>query len=315
MRLRGLFTVIGVATAAWLGTACSSDTSEDQAELDTIVITTQSWKATEFNANVAKILIEQKLSKKVTLKFIDEYEQWPELASGTVHASLENWPSGHQDDLTTYVNSGQVENLGALGAQAKIGWYVPTYMTVADASLSKVASYADAVKAAQFKTAETGDLGRILVGDTTWVSHEEAIIKNLGLKLKVAYAGGEENLLAELDTAYNNRNPILMQLWIPNAALTKYDMTEVELAPYSEACYSDPAKINCDYPPDLLFKATWPQLKTRAPRVHKLFKSMQLTTKNQVDFLRETVKGTSSEAAAQQWVTANEAIWAPWVAP
>lgn len=317
MRLRGWFAVVGVMAFACGVTGCSSDSSNDTAALDTVRITTQSWKASEFNANVAKLLVEQNnLGPKVELVFKDEFEQWEEMASGTVHACLENWPSGHQENLTKYVNSGQVENLGALGAQAKIGWYIPTYMTIADPTLRRWDAYVDATKAGQFKTPETGERGRILLGDTTWVSNEQSIIDNLDLKLQITYAGGEDQLIAELDSAYTKQQPILIQLWIPHAALTKYDMTPVELKPYTEDCYSDPTKIDCDYPPDLLFKIAWPQLKDRAPRVHKLISALTLSTKDQVDFLREiSVNGKTSEEAAQIWIDANRATWEPWVAP
>lgn len=309
---------VGVGLVATLSAACSDDSDNTSASLDNLVITTQSWKTTEFNANVVKLLVEKNNlgPKTVELKFKDEYEQWAELASGTSHVSLENWPSGHKDDITKYVEPGLVENLGVLGAQAKIGWYVPTYLTVADPSLKTVDAYKDAAKASAFKTPETGENGRILIGDKTWVSNEEAIISNLGLKLQIGYAGGEDALIAELDAAYNKQAPILIQLWIPHAALTKYDMTPVELKPYSDACYADATKIDCDYPSDALFKAAWPQVKTQSPRVHKLLKGLQLSTKDQVNALRAmSVDGKSAAEAAQAWIDANPTIWQPWVAP
>ena len=47
----------------------------------------------EANANVAANLLEDKLGYTVELVKIDEFEQFPALASGDLDATLEVWPS------------------------------------------------------------------------------------------------------------------------------------------------------------------------------------------------------------------------------
>ncbi len=309
---------LGCAVATLASVACSRRSDDALPPLSVVRLATQTWAASKFDATVAQILAKNALGATIELVEIDEYKQWPLIASGELDGCLENWPSGHAEDRKTYIETGRIEDGGPLGAAAKIGWYVPSYMVLGDPSLAAWGAYQDPKKAALFRTPETGEAGRILLGDPTWVSFENDIIRNLKLDLQVTYAGGEDPLLAELDRAYARRDPILMQLWIPHAALTKYDMTRVELPPNTPACYAKAMSggVDCDYPSDALFKTFWPDLSQRAPRVYKLLRAISFTTREQVEFLTAiSVNAKTIEQASQDWVDANSATWTPWVAP
>ena len=94
------------------------------------------WTGSAVNANVAKIILERELDMKVQLVEIDEYAQFPALASGDLDASLEVWPSGHAADIGRYIEGrrggplrdGGVVDGGRLGVVGNIGWWIPTYM-------------------------------------------------------------------------------------------------------------------------------------------------------------------------------------------
>ena len=94
------------------------------------------------------------------------------------------------------------------------------------------------------------------------MQYDEAIIKNLGLNLKVVFAGSQQAELAALDAAYAKQEPFLFYYWTPEAAFAKYDLTNVKLPEYTAECEAKGAEArDCDYPEDVLYKAGWAGLK------------------------------------------------------
>jgi glycine betaine/proline transport system substrate-binding protein len=275
------------------------------------------WDASRLDAAICRILLTEQLGLTVQVTEVDEYAQWAPIASGQQDASLEVWPSGHAGDIHNYIDRGQVENGGPLGPVGKISWYVPTYLLTQNPKLADYRAYADPAVAQVFATPQTGSSGRFLSGDRTWTSYDADIIANLGLDLVVVYAGSEEAELAELDAVYKRRGYILLYLWTPHAALAKYDLTPVQLPPYTPDCYAKASQhgVACDYPPDNLFKIFSPRLRDDSPRAYALLRSFAYATKDQVQLLGLVDRNMTIDQAARVWVDANAARWQLWVPP
>jgi glycine betaine/proline transport system substrate-binding protein len=275
------------------------------------------WSASALNVAVARILLEEQLGYPVEVVTIGESAQWPALASGELSASLEVWPSGHAENVAEYIdNQKLVENGGPLGPVGKIGWYIPTYMLEEHPELATWEGLLPPENAALFATAETGDKGQFLTGDPSWTQYEDDIIANLGLNFQIVAAGSEEAILAALDSAYSREEPLLFYFWTPHSIHAKYDLTEVKLPPYSEECYAkaESGGVDCDYPPDNLFKIFWGGLAEAAPDAYTLLKNMNYTTDDQIGMIAAVeLDGMSVEDAARQWLDANEATWQAWL--
>src|SRR5258705_11652888 len=107
-----------------------------------------------------------------------------------------------------------------------------------------------------------------------------------------------------------------MYMWTPHWALSKSDMTAVEPPAFSDACYSsaDTHGINCDYPPDQLFKIFWTGLEEGAPEAYRFLKAFRYTTKDQITLLaRVNNDGLTIDQPARTWVAANTALWQTWI--
>ena len=189
-------------------------------------------------------------------------------------------------------------------------------MLTGNPSVSAYPYFANPTNTVPFETAvtEPDGKGQLLSGDPTWTSYDKDIIKNLGLNLEEVFTGTEDSELEELDQAYQSRSPILLYLWTPHAALAKYELTPVQLPPYSDACYATipTGGVNCDYPPDHLFKILWPGLKTANPRAYQFLQSFTLTSEDQIVLLNLVDNaGYSIVQAAQWWVAqpANKLLW------
>jgi glycine betaine/proline transport system substrate-binding protein len=275
------------------------------------------WSASELNVAVAAILLQEELGYAVEKITVAEQAQWPALAAGDLHASLEVWPSGHMANVAEYIDAQQVvEDGGLLGPVGRIGWYLPTYLLTEHPELATWEGLADPENAALFATAETGDQGQLLFGDPSWVTYEADIIANLGLNFQIVQAGSEEAILSALDAAYSREDPILFYFWTPHSIHAKYDLTRVALPDHSEACYAtaESGGVDCDYPADNLFKIFWPGLQAAAPDAYTLLQNMQYSTEDQISMIAAVeLDGVSVEDAAQAWIDANAAVWQSWL--
>jgi glycine betaine/proline transport system substrate-binding protein len=282
----------------------------------TITIAVNAWVGSAANANVAKALLEDKLGYTVELTEIDEYAQFPALSTGDLDATLEVWPSGHAKDVKKYIDgqNGVVDG-GLNGVDGQIGWWIPTYMLDSNPELATW----EGIKGNEdmFKTAESGSAGQLLDGDPSYVTFDQAIADNLGLNLKVVYAGSEAAELSALDTAYQKQDPILMYFWTPHWAQEKYDLTNVQLPDVTPACEAAAADnvdaYACAYPPDPLFKAFNDGLEARAPAAFAMLSAMSYTNDDQNGIGLDISDGMDPLDAAQKWIDAHPDTWQAWV--
>ena len=284
----------------------------------TLRIAVNPWTGSAVNANVAKILLERELGYKVELVDIDENSQFPEIASDRLDASLEVWPSGHAADINRYITGrrggplrdGGIIDAGDLGLIGNIGWWIPSYLVEEQPELARWQG---------LKGREDLVNGEFLAGDPTFVSYDREIIKSLGLDLKVVNTGSERALIQAIDEAYRAKEPFLAYFYTPHWAHRKYDLTEVQLPAYDEACEEaarerDGEGYDCDYANDVLFKMSWLGLEDKAPEAFDFLKKFKYTTEDQQEIAFEVdARGLSISQAAEQWVEQNPDVWRPWL--
>jgi glycine betaine/proline transport system substrate-binding protein len=251
---------------------------------------------------------------------IDENAMWPAISKGdTLDGVLEIWPSGHAADYETYITGNQgIIDGGLLGPDAKIGWYVPTFVVDEHPELATWEGFKDPELAGLFKTAESGDQGQFLMGDPSYVSYDEQIIENLELPLKFVVAGSEAALITAIQNSVADEKPLLLQFWQPHWLQSQVDLTEVELPEFTDECAASAAandgKYACDYPVDKLYKAFSDKLEDKAPNSFQVLSNLQLTTEqqNEIAALIDG-EGMSAADAAKQWVDANQDVWQAWL--
>lgn len=312
--------LIAVAALALMAGACgdseegSGGGDADLGNTTTIKLAVNPWNGSAVNVEVAKQLLED-TGYTVEVVNIDENAQWAAIGSGDLHASLEVWPSGHAENVATFIDGGGgVVNGGLLGPIGKIGWWVPSYVVDENPELATWEGFQDPALAGLFATAETGSNGQFLGGDPSFVQYDAQIIENLGMPMEVVYAGSEEALLAALDSAVSREEPIVFYFWTPHSVHNAFDLTEVKLPDYSDDCYADPESVDCDYPADDLFKILWEDLATEAPAAHTLLSNFNYTTADQIEMLAAVESdGKSIEEAAADWIAANEDTWKAWL--
>ncbi len=307
--------LLALTALALLAAACGGEAGGGE-EITLIV---NPWTASRLNAEVAKNIIESELGNTVEIVEVNENDaMFTGMADGTLDAVLEIWPSGVTDAETAYFDEGSVVNIGELGAVGKIGWFVPSYVIADHPELATWEGFADPELAALFSTAETGDMGRFLGTDPSYSQYDEQIISNLGLPFEVVFSGSEPATVAEVDARFAANEPIVLYWWTPTAAVAKYDLVNVELPPYSEACGASAAAgdggVDCDYPEDVLFKAASGLLEEKAPDVFTFLQNFTITTDDQLEMLPSVeIDGEDPAAVAAEWVSNHEDTWRAWL--
>ena len=270
------------------------------------------WSASALNVAVAKILLEEQLGDPVEV--VDHRRKCPMASASPPAIFMPAWKYGRRAMPTTSPNTStsrrSVENGGLAWPDRQNRLVHPDLFTARSPRTGNLGrAKGPRANAKLFATAETGDKGQFLTGDPSWTQYDADIIKNLGLDFQVVTAGSEEALLAALDAAYSRKAPLLFYFWTPHWIHAKYDLTEVKLPPYSEACYAKAASggVDCDYPPDDLFKIFWTGLPDLAPDAYTLLKNMNYSTKDQIGMIAAVeLDNKSVEDAARAWLDNHE---------
>lgn len=304
-------------TAAPVTTAASDDGADASGE--GIVLAVNPWTGSAVNANVAKVVLESELGTSVELLDIDENATWVGMDDGSIDAVLEIWPSGHVADYATYIDGkGSVVDIGPLGAEAKIGWYVPSWVIEEHPELATWEGFEDPELAGLFATAESGDLGQFLMGDPSYVSYDEQIIANLGLPLKFVVGGSEAAIISAFEQSMTDQKPVLAYFWQPHWLHSQMDLTEVQLPEVTDECLASleagDGNYACDYPADVLYKAASAGLQAKNAAAFDFLSAFQLTTEqqNEIAAMVES-EGMSAADAAAAWVGANPDVVQSWL--
>ncbi|HSX99241.1 MAG TPA: ABC transporter substrate-binding protein [Streptomyces sp.] len=315
----------GVAGLAVLGlalTACGgakvgdssssgSDSSGDSGKCGTFNLAVNPWVGYEANAAVVAYVAEKDLGCKVTKKDLKEEIAWQGFGTGEVDAVIENW--GHDDLKKKYITDQKTAvEAGATGNKGLIGWYVPPWLAKAHPDITdwnNLDKYA-----AKFKTSESGGKGQLLDGDPSFVTNDEALVKNLKLDFKVVYAGSETALIQAFRKAEKNKEWVIGYFYEPQWFMAEVPLAKVKLPEYKTGCDADAEKVACDYPVYELDKIVSTKFAESGSPAYDLVKNFTWTNDDQNTVAKYiAVDKMTPEAAAKKWVDANRAKVDAWI--
>jgi glycine betaine/proline transport system substrate-binding protein len=313
LRYAGVLTAVALALAGCGGEKIGAETPATTGgkECGTFNLTVSPWVGYEANAAVVAYVATKDLGCKVVKKNLKEEIAWQGFKTGEVDVNLENW--GHEDLKKTYIEQQKVAvEAGSTGVKGVIGWYVPPWMAqqypdITDwKSLNKYA--------ALFKTSESGGKGQLLDGDPSYVTNDEALVKNLNLNYKVVQSGSETALIQAFRDAEKNKKPLLAYFYQPQWFFNEVKLVKVNLPPYKAGCDADPAKIACDYPPYDLDKIVSKKFADSGSPAYTLVKNFQWTNEDQNAVARMiAVDKLTPDQAAEKWVNANQSKVNAWL--
>lgn len=304
---------IGAATiAAVLGlglTACGGgDISENSApegskDCGTLDMAINPWVGYEASAHVVGYVAATELGCDVEYKDVKEEVAWQGMGNDEIDVVIENW--GHEDLKEKYVEGTKTaQEAGSTGNVGVIGWYVPPWMAEEYPDITdwkNLDKYADL-----FETSESGGKGQLLDGDPSFVTNDEALVKNLDLDYTVVYAGSEAALITAFRKAEKDKEPLIGYFYDPQWFLSEVPLVKVDLPAWTEGCDADAEKVACDYPEYDLDKIVATDFAESGSPAYELVKNFTWTNDDQnlvAKYISED--GMDPEEAAEKWVEEN----------
>jgi glycine betaine/proline transport system substrate-binding protein len=314
----GLAVALAACGGAKVGATSSSSAaaaggaSSGKAACGTVNLAVNPWVGYEADAAVFAYVAKTKLGCNVVKKDLKEEVSWQGFSTGDVDLILENW--GHPDLVTKYITDQKVAvDLGQTGNKGIIGWYVPPWLAQAHPD---VLDWKNLNKyATQFQTSESGGKGQLLDGDPSYVTNDQALVKNLNLDFTVVQGGSENTLIQSFRTSQAQKKWFLAYFYEPQWFFNELQLVRVKLPAYTTGCDANATKVACDYPPYDLNKVASVKFADSGSPAAAFAKKFQWTNEDQNSVSRSiAVDKMSDDDAAKKWVDANPTKVAAWLA-
>ena len=249
----------------------------------------------------------------------DYIAQFAGLKTGDLHVAMEIWETTGRDAMDAATKTGKVENLGETGMNAIEEWWYPAYMKEKCPGLPDWKALNKC--AAAFSTPETAPKGRYLGGPVTWGGFDDERAEALGLDFEVVHAGTDAALFAELESAYQRKAPILLWIYAPHWAPSKYKGEWVQFPKYTADCYNDPkwgvnpnAKYDCGKPRGPIWKVAWSGVKSKWPGAYSAIKKFNINNDEMGVMVGAVdLDGKKVDDVVAAWMKKNEARWKAWL--
>ena len=274
------------------------------------------WTGQHVTTHVAGQMLEAAGYKVeyVTAGYMNMYQA---MADGDLHAALEIWSSNVSEDYAKQVDAGGVVELGNLELDAKEGIAYPSHVAEMCPGLPAWEALKDC--AANFASAETLPMGRLVDYPADWGTPGADRMTGLELPFKAVPAGSEGALIAELRASTEKKSPLLITFWQPHWAMSAYDVQFVDLPAGEDACFTDaswgpnPNAVNdCDFAATRIFKGGWAGMEEKWPAAFEILSNYTLSVDAQQPMMGAIdVDGGKVEEVVAAWMAENEAVWKP----
>ena len=274
-------------------TACSgsSGRSGGGGGRDISISVIAEWDEDVAASNLWKSLLEER-GYTVDLRELDIASTFTGVANGQVDLYMDAWlPTTHQAYWDRWKDRLEVVSTWQEGRNTVV---VPDYVT----DVNTVADLKG--KAAQFD----GRIVGIEAGAGEMAAMREKVIPTYGLTDFTLVEGSSLAMLASLDSAVEQKQPIVVTLWQPHWAFSRYPLKVLD------------DTQNAFGPPDRMQMIATRGWSAANPEVAGWLKNFRVTPA-QLSDLMLTIQGAGTgreQAAAEQWVGANRSVVDAWFA-
>ena len=313
---RAIKTSAAILFAASMITGVSAQTVPESDE--PIIIVQNNWTSQLVLSNVVGKVLEG-MGYTVEYKPSDSQLQFTAIANGDMHFQIEAWEGSMKSAFENAVKEGMVD-AGTHDAVTREEWWVPSYVAekcpgLPDwKALNKCASI--------FATAETKPKGRFVGPPADWGKNYAERVEALKMDFVAINVGQAATLWAELQSAYDRKEPIVLFNWTPNYIESKFEGMFIDFPdPEGDKCATDkswgmnPDMVNdCGAPrKGWLKKAAWKGLAKQFPAAWGVLQKINFTNAQiAAASVMVDVDGLDPEEAAEKWIAENGKIIASW---
>lgn len=286
MKRSALMLAVVMVTALALA-GCSAAIEENKE----ITLAYVAWDSEIASTHVVKHVLESKLGYEVEMLQVDAGPMWLGVSDGSADAMVAAWlPSTHASYYEE--NKGEFEDLGPNLDGTKVGLVVPSYWDIETIEQLTDPAYAEAV--------ESTIVG-IEPGAGIMMATEKAIT-DYGLEGWNLLESSSAAMATELQTAYENEQPIIVTGWTPHWKFGKMDLKYLE----------DPKNIYGGA--EQIHTIVRKGLSEDQPSAYTFLDQFEWTPEAMASVMVDIQDGLSEDEAAAKWVEANESLVNEWVA-
>lgn len=288
MTLSGtLLTACGTSNQSPSSSNGAGSTSQSGKSKETITLGYVDWAEDVADVYLWKQLLESK-GYNVDAKLMEAGPLFEALSSGSIDVHFDVWlPTTDKAYMQRYQST--LTDLGKwYQGQTKLGLVVPDYVNID--SLSQLNAHAQ-----EFGNQIIGiDPG---AGETQTI--QQTVIPDYNLSLKLVNSS-ETAMLAQLQKDYNEKQPVVVVLWSPHWAFSKWHLKYLK------------------DPKGSFGKAGWIQTEANKkwaqsnPTVAKWLKNFKLNQQQLGSLENDINTASSKEAGVKKWISANQSLVNSW---
>ncbi len=271
-------------------TACSGG-SGDAARKDVSIAVVAGWDEDVAASNLWKALLEER-GYPVDLQELDIASTFVGVANGHVDLYMDAWlPTTHQAYRDRYSDQLEVVSTWQEGRNTLV---VPDYVT----DVNTIADLKG--KAAQFE----GRIVGIEAGAGEMEAMRERVIPGYDLGEYDLVEGSSPAMLAALDGAVEQNQPIVVTLWQPHWAFSRFPLKVLD---DTQTAFGPPDRMQ------IVATKGWGEAN---PEVNGWLKNFTITPEQLSDLMLTIQNGGKGQelATARQWAADNQAVVDPWFA-
>ncbi len=313
---RAIKTTAAILFAASMITGVSAQTVPESD--DPIIIVQNNWTSQLVLSNVVGKVLEG-MGYTVEYKPSDSQLQFTAIANGDMHFQIEAWEGSMKSAFEKALKEGMVD-AGTHDAVTREEWWVPSYVAEKCPGLPDWKALDKC--AAIFATAETKPKGRFVGPPADWGKNYAERVEALKMNFIAINVGQAATLWAELQSAYDRKEPIVLFNWTPNFIEAKFKGMFVDFPdPDGDKCATDkswgmnPDMVNdCGAPKKAwLKKAAWKGLAKKFPAAWGVMQKINFSNDQiAAASVMVDVDGLSPEEAAEKWISENTDLIASW---
>lgn len=308
-------TAMGAVLAGAVGLAGTAASAAEP-----IVIPIHNWSSQIVGAHVVGKILEQ-AGNEVEYVPSDSQVVYTSMCEGDVSLVHEVWQGAFGTAFEQVVDKGCVIDAATHEAKTREEWWYPTY--VKEEFCPGLPDW-EALNECheKFTSPETAPKGRFLAGPVDWLKHDHDRVEALGMDFEVVNAGSASALWAELKSAHQRQEPIVLFNWTPNFIEALYDGEFVEFPEHDPACTEDASwgpnpdmKYDCGNPKDGYLKiGVWQGFPEKWPEAYEIVQQMNFSNQDIAVMAKlADVDDMEPEAAADKWLEDNKDKWQPWL--
>lgn len=316
MKLLTKALIAGAVATAPLAATAGSHTVADWDE--PIIIVQNNWTSQLVLSTVVGNVL-QGMGYEVEYAPSDSQLQFQAIADGDMHFQVEAWEGSMKNAFEAAAANGMVD-AGTHSAVTREEWWVPAYVLETCPGATDWEGLNACAE--QFATAETAPMGRFVGPPADWGKNYADRVKSLEMDFVAINVGQAATLWAELQSAYDRKEPIVLFNWTPNFIESKFEGAFVNFPEPEPACFEDAswgpnpnATGDCGAPHGgWLKKAMWSGLDEEAPNAARVLRKIDFSNAQIARAaLMVDVDGMTVEEAAAKWMEENPDVVASWL--